>query len=159
MKDSIAPVFMCIGSSRIKGDNLGPTVGELLTKKHNIKTYVYGTEKRPLTAKNVISVYNFVKKNHNAKIFVIDASIGNETDCGMVSVYKGGLSPAAACKKALPCIGDYSLICNVSMFFNQATVSLMSARLLSVKEIAENIALGVNDALTLQRASSFNNFS
>lgn len=157
--DTLPPVIMCVGSNNTAGDSLGPIVGELLTHKYNIRTYVYGTVNRPLTAANVIEVYNFIKKSHAGKIFVIDASLGNESDNGTIQIFKGGISPAAAFFKNMPCMGDYSLIANVNIFSSQNVVALASVRLKSIKALAENIAFAINDAIVLQKAYRLSSFA
>ena len=156
--DILPPVFMCIGSDSVSGDILGPKVGDLLTHKYNIKAFVYGTMQRPLTAANVINIHNFIRQNHTAsKIFAIDSSLGKEEDNGTISIYKGALRPAAAMKKELPPIGDYSLTANVNAFSEKNIVALESTRLNFVYEIAENIAFGINDALSLQKVCRLSN--
>lgn len=156
--DILPPVFMCIGSDSATGDILGPAVGDLLTHKYNIKAFVYGTIKRPLTAENVISIHNFIRRNHMAsKIFAIDSSLGKEEDNGTISIFKGGILPGAALNKELPPVGDYSLTANVNVFCSKNIVSLASTRLNFVYEMAENIAFGINDALSLQKVCRLSN--
>ena len=160
-KDPLPPVIMCVGCNSTSGDKLGPLVGELLTHKYNIRTFVYGTVNRPLTAINVAPYYNFIKRNHTSKILVVDAALGSEKDYGVINIYKGGIKPAAAMLKNLPCIGDYSLIANVSMFGTKNLTALAAANMKSIAEMAENIAFGIHDAIVLHKAfkmaSSINN--
>lgn len=153
MNDKQPPIIMCVGCAKIQGDSLGPITGNLLIEKYNIRTYVYGTIKRPLTASNVISVYNFVKYTHNSKILVIDAAATQNYDYGKINIFKGGIKPAAAYMKNLPRIGDYSITCNINMFFKNS-ITLMQNDNDNINQIAENIAIGINDALTLYKAYS-----
>ncbi len=149
--DGPPPVIMCLGNSFLKGDNFGPAVGDLLIYRHNIRTYVYGCKKRPLTPKNLLAVFGFIKKTHKAKILAIDAGVGNEN--GNVTIYRGGISPAAY--KNMPPIGDYSLICDMGRYFKD-TVSTPLQRKDALEEAAKEVAAGVSDALMLHRASRLN---
>jgi putative sporulation protein YyaC len=155
--DDKPPVFMCIGSSGVAGDKLGPIVGELLRHKYNVRAFVYGTLSRPLTAVNLVGVHNFIRRNHTgAKIFAIDAALGKEEDRGKITVYARGLRPGSAVGKNLPDVGDYSITANVSAFGGNNIVSLLSAKENRVTALAETIAFGINDALVLKNACSKN---
>lgn len=150
--ESSPPVFMCIGGSLLTGDRLGPTVGRLLIKKHDVPAFVYGTPERPVTARNVMDVHDFIRRAHGGKIFAIDAALGRNEEKGIISVFKGGIRPAAAMCKNYPAIGDYSMTVNVNAVCAQNVVALATVREKMINELAENIAFAINDALILHKA-------
>jgi len=151
--DPEAPVIMCVGSTGAAGDALGPIVGELLTGKFNIKAYVYGTVKRPLTALTLLDTYNFIKRFHGSvKVIVVDASLGSEEEKGSIIIKPEGIKPGAALNKELPLLGDYSITANVGAKADNNMAALLTAPKAVVCELAENIAFGISDALKLQGA-------
>lgn len=150
-RDSVLPVILCIGSGDIAGDSLGPLTGSLLTHKYKVRTFVYGTLNRQVTARNITAVYNFIKKTHKGKVIAIDAALGK---CAhTVSVYKGGIMPALAADKYFSPVGDYSIIANVNnLSCGDNEAMLKSASVENIKNLADNIAFAVNDAVMLYRA-------
>lgn len=154
-KDHTNPVILCIGTDKVTGDALGPLVGELLVHEHNVKTFVYGTLSRPINAINLVAAHNFIKRNHpNSKIVAIDASLGKPEDQGIINIFKGGLKPGAALSKPLPQIGDYSITANVNEWGRENIVMLAKSKFGTVHELAQNIAFGISDALSLKKGLS-----
>ena len=142
------PVIVCIGSDRVTGDALGPLVGHLLTTKHNIKTYVYGTLNRPVTALNLSESAGFIKQAHpERKVLAVDAALGKAEDVGLIRINKGGVYPGSAVAKTLPKVGDYSIIAVVNRGGENGGINLNATRLSFVFALAEAIAGGINDAL------------
>lgn len=148
--DALPPVILCVGSCRSVGDSLGPLVGHLLTTKHNIRTFVYGTLSRPINRWGVMECARFIRKKHRAKIVAVDAALGSEIYA--VKVFKGGLAPAAALGTALPRVGDYAVTANVNYPQKDNGAALKCASFKTVSKIAEKIAFALSDALTLYRA-------
>ena len=59
------PVILCVGSDLAVGDSLGPLAGTLLKDgRSGFGGYVYGTLRRPVTAKEVKYVNAFLKNTH-----------------------------------------------------------------------------------------------
>lgn len=55
---------------------------------------MYGTLKRPITAKEVKYLGDFFKKTHpNSKIIAIDAAVGDAGDIGLIKIANKGLPP------------------------------------------------------------------
>ena len=105
-------VILAIGSDRVTGDCLGPLVGNHL-KMHGYT--VYGDLTTPVTANNVVEVYETIKQNHkDAFIIAIDSAVGSDSDVGKIKILSKGLKPAAATGKALPRMGNISIIGIVS---------------------------------------------
>ena len=154
------PVIICVGSDLVLGDSLGPLVGTLLTN-YNIDTYIYGTLKSPITAKEVNYASNHVKSVHpNAITIAVDAAVGNSDDVGIIRVFNNGLKPGLGVNKDLNSIGDISVIGVVSERSEHNYKLFNLTRLNLVYMMAEKIALGIRDFIlsTAQIPSSLANF-
>lgn len=148
------PVFLCIGTDKVTGDSLGPLVGHLLTVRHNIDAFVYGTLSAPVTAKNLIFSHLFIRAMHpTSRLVAIDAALGRPDDIGLVKVYKGGVMPGSATNKNLPLVGDLSIMGIVNTAGIHDYMLLNSTRLNIVYEMAENIASAIADALAVSKIS------
>jgi len=152
-----SPVIVCIGSDRVTGDCLGPLVGHLLTTKYNVRTFVYGTLNRPVTALNLSESASFIKQAHpRCKVLAVDAALGRPEDVGLIRINKGGVYPGSAVEKTLPKVGDYSVIAVVNSGGQNAGFRLTATRLNFVMLMAEAIAGGIYDALALRQAAASN---
>ena len=136
------PIFLCVGSDLTVGDSLGPLVGEKLT---NIfaqgGVFVYGTLKKPITAKEIKYVANFLKSTHpNSPVVAIDAAVGNQGEIGTIKLSRSSLRPGSGANKKLGKVGDVSLIGIVAerSLFNSALFS--ATRLNAVNKMADVIA-------------------
>ena len=109
---SSSPVFLCIGSDLSIGDSLGPLVGEKLsTILRGTGIYVYGTLKKPITAKEIKYVSSFLKGTHpNSQIIAIDAAVGKSGEIGSIKLTKNALRPGSGANKSLGKVGDVSLL-------------------------------------------------
>ena len=150
--DKTAPIMLCIGSQRVAGDILGPLVGDMLVNQYNVNAFVYGTLNRPITALNLVTAHDFIKKFHpESKILAIDAALGDSQARGIITINRDGIVPGAAVSRQLPKIGDYSITANVSVFGKENYSALKKARVGEVYSFAEAIAFGINDALSIKR--------
>jgi len=150
------PVFMCIGTDKVTGDSLGPLVGHLLTGRHNIDAFVYGTLSAPITAKNLIFSHLFIRAMHPTSALVaVDAALGRPEDIGLIKVYKGGVMPGSATNKNLPLVGDLAVMGIVNTTGVHDYMLLHSTRLNIVYEMAEKIAAGIADALTVREMKNY----
>lgn len=108
-------VFLCIGTSKVVSDSLGPRVGSLLKRQEGCG-YVYGTEEFNVNASNVAQAVEFIRVIHpDSKIVVVDSAVGDATEVGCVQVLNQSIAPGSATDKVMPRIGDLSLLGVVSM--------------------------------------------
>lgn len=155
-----APVILCIGSDLSVGDALGPIVGTKLKEKlKGLNLFVYGTLSKPITAREVKYMNEFLHHTHpESPVIAIDAAVGAGGDIGLIKISKRGLKPGSGANKKLAKVGDVSvmgIVAEKSMF----NYSLFSAtRLNLVYKMAEIIAEGVADYLieALQSLASIN---
>ena len=141
------PVVLCIGSDLSVGDSLGPLVGTILKNRlsqHNI--FVYGTLGKPITAKEVGYMNNFLCNSHpGQKIIAVDAAVGDASDIGLIKIAPKGIKPGSGADKKLARVGDVSIMGIVAekSLFNYALFS--ATRLNMVYRMANIIADGITD--------------
>ena len=135
---SSPPIILCLGNSRFTCDIFAPLVGELLTKKYNIKTLVLGNLTNNVTAKNFIDFNNAVKINFPyKKIFVIDSSFSYLESFGKLKFLNCGIKPGQAIGFQSKSVGDFSLLANINI------LSVVNNKISSFTRayIAENLAI------------------
>ena len=104
------PVFLCIGSDLAIGDSLGPLCGSILKMKLN-GYFIYGCLKKPVTAKEVKYINQFLKNMHpKSSIIAIDAAVGRESDIGIIKIINSGMRPGSGVNKKLDIVGDLSIM-------------------------------------------------
>ena len=93
-------IVICIGSSKISGDSIGPLVGSILTKS-NFCLPVYGTSEDPIHSINLEKKISSIRKKHkHCRILAIDASITkNKNNVGDILCNIGGVSPGAGVER------------------------------------------------------------
>lgn len=143
-KNSLPPVFLCIGSDRVAGDSLGPIIGTRLSSLLPDQFSIYGTLEHPVHALNLSETLRSIYEKHPDRLLIaIDASLGTKKHQGYVTVAHGSLSPGAGVNKTLESAGDISItgIVNINNRFSH--LMLQSTRLSVVMMLAECIAKGI----------------
>ena len=103
-------VFLCIGTTKIIGDSVGPKVGDKL-KEQGVDAYVYGDTHRQVTAINVDDYAKMIKGRHKKDIvIVIDAALGKSKDIGSIKVTRNGIKPGGAFDKNKQRVGDIGIL-------------------------------------------------
>lgn len=103
-------VFLCLGTTKISGDSVGPKVGDRL-KEMNIGAYVYGDTKRQVTSINVEDYVAMLEKRHaNDRIIAIDSALGKSADIGKVKVTDAGVKPGGAFDKTKKRVGNMGIL-------------------------------------------------
>ncbi len=132
---SCTPVILCIGTDRATGDCLGPLVGEMLLD-YNERYAVLGCLKSPVHALNLKDTINYINTEfENPFIIAVDASLGEDSHVGYVTVSDCPIAPGKGVNKKLPIIGDVSItgIVNVS---GRSPSLLQNTRLYIVMQLA-----------------------
>lgn len=100
-------VFICIGSSKIIGDSIGPKVGSLLKKQSKFKdTKIFGDMQKPVTAKNISEIKEKLKDKFT---IVIDSAIGKKEAVGNIYISNSKTKLGKALDKNVAEIGDISI--------------------------------------------------
>ena len=103
-------VFLCIGTTKIIGDSVGPKVGDKL-KDLNVNAYVYGNTARQVTALNVDDYAKMIKQRHkDDTVVVIDSALGKIGDVGTIKVTRNGIKQGGAFDKDKQRIGDIGIL-------------------------------------------------
>ncbi|MDE5910700.1 MAG: spore protease YyaC [Clostridia bacterium] len=103
-------VFLCIGTTKIIGDSIGPKVGDRLKEK-GVNAYVYGNTQRQVTAINVDDYAKMIAQRHKDDIVVvIDSALGKLKDIGAIKVTRNGIKPGGAFDKNKERIGDIGIL-------------------------------------------------
>lgn len=151
-------IFLCIGSSRIIGDAIGPIVGSNLKYIENNYIHIYGSIEKNLNfnnAKEIIENINF--KYKNPCIITIDSALSNKYDFGNIILEKGFMKIGKALEKNLCIYSNLNIKCVVGKkFFDKKrnletlqqvpkTEIIKISNIISneIKNIVENISLYV----------------
>lgn len=103
-------VFLCLGTTKIAGDSVGPKVGDRL-RALGIKAYVYGNTLRQVTSINVEDYIAMLKKRHSEdRIIAIDAALGKSEDIGKIKITDSGIRPGGAFVKDRDRVGDTGIL-------------------------------------------------
>jgi len=103
-------VFLCIGTDRSTGDSLGPLIGYKLKQERRRGTLVFGTLDRPVHAMNLEHYVQVLKNGYpDALVVAVDASVGDESHVGYVTLGRGALKPGLGVCKELHAVGDGGL--------------------------------------------------
>ncbi len=103
-------VFLCVGTTKIIGDSVGPKVGDRL-RENNIEAFVYGNSQRQVTAINVDDYVRMIKAKHaDDLLVVIDSALGKTDDIGTIKVTKNGIKPGGAFDKSKERVGDVGIL-------------------------------------------------
>lgn len=142
-------LIVCIGTDKCIGDCLGPLVGTMLVKSSF--TYpVIGTLENPAHAVNLESVINSIKQRYkNPFIIAVDACLGHSEFIGDIQVKLGPVHPGKGVGKALPHVGDISIIGVVDSMEASDMFSIRSIRLNLIMKMAEVISSALIEASKL----------
>ena len=103
-------VILCVGSSKVVGDSIGPRVGSALLHNDNFSKPVYGTMQNPVHSFNLDSTVEFIKVKHpNSLILAIDATISDKYREGSLYFSEDGIKPGKGINKDLIKVGDMSI--------------------------------------------------
>ena len=132
------PVFLCIGSDKVRGDSLGPLIGSLLQKKAE-KLCVFGTLDFPVHALNLADVTEYIYQTYpDRPLVAIDASLGTREHVKYLTLGRGGLNPGAGVRKALGTVGDIFLtgiVAPAGPFSNLALQTVQRSTVLSMAAV------------------------
>lgn len=151
VKDS--PVILCIGSTKVAGDSLGPIVGDLLVKKYDVPAFVYGTTDKPVTAVNIEAISRLVELAHEGRsVIAVDAAVGEADSIGEIRISDDGIYPGLATGKVLPKVGTQSVIGIVEERSYFSGTLLENTRMMLVRDMAETMAMAISDFLLMAKA-------
>ena len=137
-------VFLCIGTDRSPGDRLGPLIGYKLKQERRRGTLVFGTLDRPVHAMNLEHYVQVLKNGYpDALVVAVDASVGDESHVGYVTLGRGSLKPGLGVCKELHAVGDLFITGIVAGCSHYDPMMLQSIRLALVMQLADFISAGI----------------
>ncbi len=157
-------IFLCIGTSKIMGDSIGPIVGTNLKK--DLKKYLKFKRNLNIENNNIKIIgdmsnnfsYNNIEDNikiikntsKNNFIIVIDSALSSENNIGKIFVHNRGMKYAEALKRNNEIIGDMSIKAvvgkNTQNRFKNFTIlkNISSQRIITMSNI---VSKGIIDAM------------
>ncbi len=135
------PVILCIGTTNVSGDSLGPAVGDRLIDEYNIDAYVYGRTGKTVNGINYDSYVNHIKTHHSSSLIIaVDACLGINKDIGRIKYIMRGLQAGAALNKKLGKIGDIGILGVVGVSGKNNLKELMAVPKENITSLSEKIA-------------------
>lgn len=139
--------FACIGSANVVGDNLGPLIGTVLTR-HGLSN-VYGTMEEPLNALTLPHYMPLLKYlEETCCLIAIDAAIGDNAQCGYLTLTEGALHPGSAFSKDLPTVGHVYITGIFEQLGNTASREFLS---IFCRQISAALIISHSAAQTLPK--------
>lgn len=133
------PVVLCLGSSRVLEDSLGPTVGTLLLAA-GYPNYVYGTVDAPIHSQNLECALTFIRAIHpHQKLLVVDASTTAKQERLGTIVLASDYTPANPRLKGLAVHADL-FVFGISNLQRQLFPGLVGPTLALVQKLATTIS-------------------
>lgn len=95
-------VFVCIGTSKLIADSLGPRVGEKLEEyfKGNPRVQVFGTMKNPVHFKNANIVLKKLENTEKKNVILVDSALALAAPIGNTYIGRGGIEIGKAYGKS-----------------------------------------------------------
>lgn len=142
-------IIVCIGTDKCIGDCLGPLAGTLLSKS-DFPYPVIGTLENPAHAINLDNTIKGINQRYkNPFTIAIDACLGQSDLIGDIQVKLGPVHPGKGVGKALPHVGDISIIGVVDSMDVSDMFSIRSIRLDLIMKMAEVISSALIEAYKL----------
>lgn len=144
-------IFLCIGTSKIVGDAIGPIVGSKLKKLENEYIHIYGTIESNLNFNNTKKIIKSINSNYrNPCIITIDAALSCNNNIGDIIVGSGIIKIGKALKKNLCFYSDLNIKCIVGMYFyneNENFRILQNSKIEQIMKLGISISNDIKDVL------------
>lgn len=135
------PVIICVGTTTVMGDSLGPKVGDILIKDYKVDAFVYGRSALPVNGINYEQYLSHIKIHHpDSVIIAVDACLGTKNEVGKIKYTFDGLRAGAALNKKLDKIGHLTILGIVAEKSGNNLDSLIKTRNTLVEEMSNRIA-------------------
>lgn len=129
-------IFLCIGTSKIIGDAIGPILGSNLKNIENEFIHVYGTIENNLHFNNTKNIIESISRNYrNPCIVSIDAALSEKNNIGDIVIGSGFIKLGKALNKSFGVYSDINIKCIVGNYYSDREKNLTILRNVSVDEI------------------------
>lgn len=135
------PIIVCVGTTSVSGDSLGPKVGDLLIGEYKIDAFVYGRTAMPVNGINYDAYLTHIKTHHPDSIIIaVDACLGAKNEVGNIKFTFDGLRAGAALNKNLDRIGHVTILGIVAEKSKNNLEALEKVGSTLVETMSKNIA-------------------
>lgn len=123
---------------------MGPRVGRLLKEVFKINAFVYGDNKRPVTAINFPEFVKHIETVHKGSFLIaVDACLGRAENVGTVKISTQGVTAGGAFNKGLKTVGDLGFLGVVAEAGEDNLKMLFSVEKDFVQRLSFEIALKI----------------
>ena len=144
-------IFLCIGTSKITGDSIGPIVGSNIKRLENEYIHIYGTVENNLNFNNAKKIIENINSNYiNPCIITIDAALSNNNSLGDIVLGKGFMKIGKALEKSLCFYSDINIKCVVGKYhynINKNFDILQSVTIEEIARISNILSNGIRNVL------------
>lgn len=135
--DYMLYIFICIGTTKIVGDSLGPITGTFLKEKYmnNERIKVFGDINKQIDFYNADRVFCEIEKKYNKDCIkiIIDSALGNKI--GHFEVSQGDIYLGKGLNKNKVINGDINIIGTVGRDYGDMMRNLAELKSLKIKYI------------------------
>ena len=131
-------IFLCIGTSKLIGDSIGPHVGDKLKIIENDYIKVYGTTENNvdfLNSKYVIE--KIYKEYNNPYIITIDAALSNIYKKGDIVTGNGYIKLGKALEKNICFYSNINIKCIMGKYYIDKEQNLKELQAVKIEEISK----------------------
>ena len=143
-------IFLCIGTSKIIGDAIGPIVGSKLKSIENGYIQIYGTLENNLNFNNTKEILENINSNYTKPcIITIDAALSNN-NLGNIILGNGFIKIGKALEKCLCFYSDVNIKCVVGNYYNDKRKNIETLQEVAIEEVTKMtsvIANGIRNVL------------
>lgn len=144
-------IFLCIGTSKIIGDAIGPILGSNLKDIENEFIHIYGTIENNLHFNNTKNIIESINRNYiNPCIVSIDAALSNNNSIGDIVIGKGFIKLGKALDKNFGVYSDVNIKCIVGSYYEDREKNLKILNKVSTEEIIKTsniVSEGIRNVL------------
>lgn len=142
-------IFLCIGTTKVTGDSVGPIVGTKLKQKlkYQKNINIIGDIENNISYEIIKNIINDL---NNELVIVIDSCLADKNNVGKIFIQNSGLKYAEALKKSNKYIGNASIKAIVGQNTNSSVRNYLNLKKVSeeqVQEMSQIISNGIIEAI------------
>ena len=144
-------VFLCIGTNKMIGDAIGPTVGNSLKDIENPVIHVYGDKTKNLHFQNAKeTIESIYAEFANPFLITVDAALSRRKPKGEIVLEKGYIKIGKALEKSLCFYSNLNIKCVVGTYYAEKEKNMAELSFIKQEEIytmASMVASGIKNVL------------
>lgn len=144
-------VFVCIGTNKVIGDAIGPTVGNSLKNIENDYIKVYGTMSNTMNFVNSKDIIEEIyRKYDNPYLITIDSALSDIKEKGDIVLGKGYIKIGNALDKSICFFSNVNIKCIVGRNLKNGIKNMEELHKMKIYDIINSssiISLGIKNVL------------